>query len=499
MAELDIPTSNHTVLPSTTEHNLGATVPLSKDTLSAIKVNVHEIDGRYDTSSGSNGTKCVTIAVVGAGQRGQVYASYALEHPGLAKVVAVAEPRPHRRKVMSRAHKIPESNQFSDWHDLHSKGRIADAILICVLDDLHAELVSAFAQQGYHILCEKPMATRVDDCVKMVREVQAEKEPKVFGMGHVLRYSPYNQAVKAVIDSGALGDIVNIQHIEPVGNQHFAHSFVRGNWHKESETSFGLMTKCCHDIDILSYYLSGLKPLKVHSFGSLHHFKPSRKPPRAGDAKRCLDCAYESKCVWSAKKIYIDPLKASEDPNSDGLDSHKWAQHVVDADVLDIENVTDALKTSPYGVCVYEAGNDIVDHQVVNIEYEGGVTASMTMSAFTEAICDRGTRIHGTKGELIGDMETFTVFDFLTREKISHKPQALPGHHGGGDIGLAGTFVEAVAKNDQSVLGVTPEEVLNSHLLVFAAEQARKEGRVVDFEQFKKGAIVQEKQVKSRD
>jgi len=59
----------------------------------------------------------------------------------------------------------------------------------------------------------------------------------------------------------------------------------------------------------------------------------------------------------------------------------QWARHVLDADVLDIENLTEALKTSPYGACVYEAGNDVVDHQVVNVEYEGGITASITMSA----------------------------------------------------------------------------------------------------------------------
>jgi hypothetical protein len=159
----------------------------------------------------------------------------------------------------------------------------------------------------------------------------------------------------------------------------------------------------CSDIDVLSFYLSGLKPSKVQSFGSVGHFKPSKKPKEAGDAKRCGDCAYASECVWEAKKIYVDPLSQ------------------VDADVLDIENVTEALKTSPYGRCVYECGNDIVDHQVVNVEYEDGPTASMTMSAcmslpsnirvvlisVTEAICDRGTRIQGSKGELIGDMNTF--------------------------------------------------------------------------------------------
>lgn len=82
-----------------------------------------------------------------------------------------------------------------------------------------------------------------------------------------------------------------------------------------------------------------------------------------------------------------------------------------------------------------------------------------------------------------------TVFDFLTRTKTLHEPKALAGHHGGGDTGLASAFVKAVAEQDQRVLGVTPEQILNSHLLVFAAEKARKEGQVVDFERFKEQAI----------
>ncbi|WVQ77019.1 hypothetical protein IAR50_006698 [Cryptococcus sp. DSM 104548] len=424
----------------------------------------------------------VTMIVIGAGARGLVYTSYALEHPDLAKVVAVAEPRTHRRKVMSRLHSIPAHLQFSSWQPLLALGKIADAILITVLDNLHAELVSAFAPLGYQILCEKPMATDPVDCVRMIKEVEMSGV-EVFAIGHVLRYSPYNRAVKEIIDSGVLGEIVNIQHIEPVGNQHFAHSYVRGNWSNEAQTSFALMTKCCHDIDILSYFLSGLPPKRIHSFGSIHHFRKSKKPVQAGAAKRCTDCDYEKECVWSAKKIYLEGLEGGR---------QKWADHIVDADFLDIENITDALKTGPYGVCVYEASNDVVDHQIVNIEYEGGVTASMTMSAFTESVCDRGTRIQGTKGELVGDMITFDVFNFLTRTKSHHIPPTLPGHHGGGDSGLAAAFVQAVCERDQGVLGVTPEEVLDSHLLVFAGEKARREGKVVDFEEYKRGVVMSE-------
>ncbi|KAM3447038.1 hypothetical protein MY3296_009123 [Beauveria thailandica] len=417
----------------------------------------------------------VTIAVVGAGSRGTTYAAYALENPELAKVVAVAEPSRHRRDVFSRKHSILENLQFSNWKGLKAQGKIADAVVIAVQDHQHVEAVQDFAELGYHILCEKPMATSVADCVK-IRNLAEATAPKVFAMGHVLRYSPYNCAVKDVIDSGALGEIVNIQHIEPVGNQHFAHSYVRGNWHKEAESSFALMTKSCHDIDIINFYLDGLKPTKVHSFGSLRHFKKSQKPVQAGSAKRCLECAHEQNCVWSAKKIYIDTLKGNVE---------KWARHFVDSEILDIENVTEALNRTNYGTCVYEGENDVVDHQIVNIEYNGGITASVTMSAFTESVCQRGTRIQGTKGELIGDMTTFDVFDFLSRTSKHYTPKLDGGYHGGGDTGLARAFVSAVAQSDQSILRVTIDDILDSHLLVFAAEKARRESCVVDFEQFK--------------
>ncbi|TXT12777.1 hypothetical protein VHUM_01178 [Vanrija humicola] len=300
----------------------------------------------------------------------------------------------------------------------------------------------------------------------MVREIEAGRteagSPLVFGVGHVLRYSPYNQAIKDVIDSGALGDIVNIQHMEPVGNEHFVHSFVRGNWRNESETTFALMAKCCHDLDIVSFYLSGRKPVQVSSFGTLSLFKPSRKPKEAGNAKRCLECPAEEDCVWSAKKVYL------------GLTADmKWAEHIVNAEEINEETVTEALKTGPYGVCAFEAGNDVVDHQVVNVEYEGGVTASVT----------------GTLGELIGDMDTFTVFDFLSRTKKHHTPATGIGLHGGGDAGLAEAFVSAVHTDDQTKLGITPDDVLNSHLVVFAAETARREKRVVEFGSFKEAAM----------
>nr|XP_031863753.1 uncharacterized protein CI109_001005 [Kwoniella shandongensis]KAA5530825.1 hypothetical protein CI109_001005 [Kwoniella shandongensis] len=426
------------------------------------------------------GHQPVSAIVVGAGMRGKVYATYALQYPDLIKITAVADLSRFRRKQMAKAHGIPEDMMFERWQDVMKLGKIADAVLIGLQDALHAEAVAAFAQKGYHILCEKPMATSVADCVAMTRDVTSEPmKGKVFAIGHVMRYSPYNQAIKKIIDSGVLGEIVD--HTEPVGNQHFAHSFVRGNWSNEKQSTFTLMSKCCHDLDIISFYMSGRTPKRVHSFGSLFLFNKARKPKQAGTATRCFDCQFESQCGWSAKKIYM------ERPDKDY--DHWMVSAVVDAEVMDIETVADALKTSPYGQCVYEAGNDVVDHQTVSLEYSDGATASIVMSAFSEAECERKTRIAGTKGELIGDMESFTVFNFLTREKKVYHPEALDDSHGGGDAGLSRTFFEAVAASDQTLMGITSEDVLHSHLIVFAAEQSRRTGSTVDFMDFKRQAL----------
>jgi len=91
-------------------------------------------------------------------------------------------------------------------------------------------------------------------------------------------------------------------------------------------------------------------------------------------------------------------------------------------------------------------------------------------------------------------MSTFTVTDFRTRpnlQPVLHKPKLEGGGHGGGDIGLIRSFVEAVRSGRQEVLGVDVDEILRSHLTVFAAEKSRLEGKVIDVAEFEKEARVQ--------
>ena len=414
--------------------------------------------------------RTVTAVVVGAGGRGMGYSIFAKEFPERLKIVGVAEPKDYNRNWMVENHHLPEEYRFKDWQELAQKPRLADAVIIATQDTMHAEPAIAFAKLGYAILLEKPMAPNEADCLRIA---QAVRETKVlFAVCHVMRYTAYTQALKNLVVSGLIGDVVSLQHLEPVGYWHQAHSFVRGNWRNEKESSFMLLSKSCHDLDWIRYIM-GDKCLSVSSFGALKHFKKSQKPAEAGSATHCLSCAYEPQCPYSAKKIYLGFLARGDTG---------WPVNVVTPQPT-FASVTAALESGPYGRCVYECDNDVVDHQVVNLWFDHEKSATFTMTAFNQA-GHRKTRIFGTRGELYGNGETIEHFDFLTDQSrvisTATADASILGGHGGGDYGLMDRFVTAVARNDASYILSGVDESLESHRMVFAAELARKERQVVD-------------------
>lgn len=416
--------------------------------------------------------KPVTLIVVGAGSRGTGYVKYAEQYPDKLKIVGVAEPRDWYRDNMAATHDIPAENIFTDWRELVAREKFADGVIIATQDAMHAEPAVAFANKGYNILLEKPMAPDEESCRRITRAVIENKI--IFAVCHVLRYTPYTQKLKEIIDSGAIGEVVSVQHVEPVGYWHQAHSYVRGNWRNEAESSSMLLAKSCHDLDWLRYIM-GCRCEKVSSFGSLYLFRKDQKPEDAGD--RCMDCAIEPECPYSAKRIYLGRLAKGQTA---------WPVNVLTEDVTE-QNVIKALQDGPYGRCVYECDNDVVDNQVVNMCFEGGKTASFTMTAFSEHT-HRRTTIFGTKGEIYGDGANIEVFDFLTENKKLIETEKIDsgilGGHGGGDYGLMSRFVKALAENDPGIILSGPEETLETHLMVFAAEKARHEDEVVKIEVF---------------
>ncbi|GCE09452.1 Gfo/Idh/MocA family protein [Dictyobacter aurantiacus] len=411
--------------------------------------------------------KPVTLLIIGAGSRGKMYAGYAQKHPDQVEVVGVADPRDYYRTHLATIHEVPNDNVVSDWQELADRPKFADAVVIATPDILHRDPAIAFANKGYDILLEKPLAPDAESCRRIVEAVQANNN--IFAVGHVMRYTNYTQKLKSLLDSGLIGDIVSVQHLEPVGYWHYAHSFVRGNWGNEGRSSFMLLAKSCHDIDWLRYMI-GQRCVNVTSFGSLLHFRKEQKPAAAGDATRCLDCAYESQCPYSAKRFYLKRLASG---------STGWPLDVITTDFSQ-QGVVDVLRTGPYGRCVYECDNDVVDHQVVNLEYENGATASFTMIATSETR-DRETIIFGTRGEIRGNGHKIVHYDFLTEETHEYEIERVEeaSGHGGGDYKLMQSFVAAVAQRDPGKILSGPQESLETHLTVFAAEQARREKRGV--------------------
>jgi len=410
--------------------------------------------------------KPVTMIVAGAGGRGTGYASFALARPKEARVIGVAEPRDEYRNRLVRGHSIPRSAVYADWKAMAARPRFADAVIIATQDRMHTAPAVAFARKGYSILLEKPMAPTEAECRRIVAEVKRARI--TFAVCHVMRYTRYTRAVKALVAGGAIGDVVSIEHLEPVGFWHMAHSFVRGSWRNTRKSSFMLLAKSCHDLDWLRHIM-GVPCTRVSSFGSLKHFRQAERP--VGAAKRCMACRIERSCPYSAKRIYLGLVRRGR---------KWWPVDVVTTD-LTVAGVTKALREGPYGRCVWACDNDVVDHQVVNFEFAGGRTASFTMTAFTETR-DRRTRIFGTRGELRGNGSKVWIYDFLTRKTreidTSKEGHGILGGHGGGDGGLMEAFVRAVATGDRSAILSGPKESLESHLMVFAAERARLRGTV---------------------
>jgi predicted dehydrogenase len=379
--------------------------------------------------------------------------------------VAVADPRTARRDALADQLGVAADSRFDDWRELAALDRFADAVIITTPDREHVGPACRFAELGYHVLLEKPIAPSRAECIEAIDSV--EKSGVILAVCHVMRYTAYTDKVKEIVAEGRLGQLVGVVHLEPVGWWHFAHSYVRGNWRRSDLAGPSILTKCCHDLDWLRYIV-GRPAVQVSSWGGLHHFTAANQPTGAAD--RCLDCAVEPDCPYSAPRLYIGCLG---DPERE-----RWPLSVVTTDMTET-GVRQALRDGPYGRCVYACDNDVADHQVVTIEFEGGVTASLTMSAFTPAD-RRRTRIMGSRGFLDGDGQRLTLTDFVTGEvepfdMLGTEVDARGGHDGG-DFGVMSAFLDAVSSGDRTSVRTGPRESLESHLMAFAAERSRLTG-----------------------
>ena len=409
----------------------------------------------------------ITVVIIGAGSRGNVYAGYFKMYPDAVKVVGVSDILEYRCRKMADAHGVAPEHRFGDWSEVFKVPKFADAVVVSTPDDVHYAPCMKALEMGYDVLLEKPVSPTEKECKNILK--QAHKYNKIVAVCHVLRYAPYFLALRQVVRSGAIGELVSVQHMEPIQYAHMAHSYVRGNWRNSKLSTPIILAKSCHDLDILRWIIDS--PCKsIVADGSLHLFKPENAP--AGAPLKCTDgCPHADTCPYNAIEIYC---------------KNKWHLNVFDLNgSRDPDLIMERLHTPPYDSyarCVYHCDNDQPDHYVTEMVFEGGQTAAFSMEAFSP-YGGRRTRVMGTMGYIDGDGTSFTLWDFKTRTPkvwnldVNDIPEYKGSGHGGGDWPLARDFVEAVAEQDPGILSSTIDVSIESHVMGFAAERSRRSGR----------------------
>ncbi len=411
--------------------------------------------------------KIFTVAIIGCGSRGaEIYGWHMKDAADKYKIVALCDILPEKLTKYGERLEVPAENRFVSDEEFLAEKR-ADVLVIATPDDCHVKHCLLGLKAGYDILLEKPVTDKEEEC-KALLEAQKKYGGKVF-VCHVLRYAHGFYKVKQLLSEGAVGRLVNIQAVEPVGYWHQAHSYVRGNWRREDTSTPMILAKCCHDLDLLTWYAdSSCK--SVSSVGDLTYFKEECAPENT--AARCLDCRLVDTCPYSAKRVYVDRWLKSGKP------ANWWPYNVITPVVpLTEDALYTAIKEGDYGRCVFRCDNNVVDNQTVQMEFNNGVKASLLMTAFSD-FGGRVYRFFGTLGEITLGEGEIKINRFGEEQEVIDVNSLCKnegGHaHGGGDFMLVKNMYDELTGKVPARTSLATS--IESHLMGIAAERSRKNG-----------------------
>lgn len=423
--------------------------------------------------------KIVTVSIIGLGGRGgEAYGRYLVEQKEKFQITNVCDINPVRLQKYGDLFGVDAQNRFDDEDAFFAEKR-SDVLFVTTQDQLHIRMAKRALNLGYDLVLEKPISDKAEE----LRELSelAHKTGRKIMVCHVLRYTVMMRKLKEVLNSGAIGRLISIDHTENVVFWHEAHSYVRGNWRNRGQATPMIMAKCCHDLDLIQDFV-GSECHSVASMGSLAYFKAENKPQGAAD--RCINCPYIDSCVYSAKKVYIDMWKDAGKP------ANRFPFSLVsDAYPTTEEALYKAIETNMYGRCVFACDNDVVDNQTVIMQFENGVTATLKMEAFVKD-GGRDIRFFGTEGEL--DLregeDTITLKKYFgenTVWKISELTDDLEGH-GGGDHRMIDELYEIMTGETPNVT-TSIDKSIESHYMALAAEESRLNGgKLVELAKYRK-------------
>lgn len=415
-----------------------------------------------------------SVVLVGMGNRSSIYARESLKYPELFRVAGVVDVRPERVQEARELYGIPEEHCFSDVEELARRPRFADAAINGTMDRLHVATSLPLLRRGYDLLLEKPFATNPEEGEELVS--CARQCGRRVMICHVLRYAPFYRRIREILLRGDVGEVVTIQLTVQVSYHHQSVSFVRGRFASPGTGAAGmLLSKCSHDVDMMTWLMAGNPPVSVSSVGSLLQYRPEMAPHGAGT--RCLtDCSIERDCPYSARRLYLEYPQ-------------RWANNIwrdCAQGNLSREEKERRLRepSNRYGSCVYRCHPHIVDHQSVLVSFASGATGTLTLSGGASA-SSRRLRISGTRGEIEGRFED-------ERFMVSRIAPAAPGGreveevdvsgeqggdpHGRGDEAIVRDFIALLRGGKTSPCCTMLEDSLMAHHLTFQAEQSRRQG-----------------------
>jgi len=424
-------------------------------------------------------------AVVGYGNRGQIYADYSLVMPKEFGVCAIIDTNEAKLFEAKKRYGLPDSALFKSFADFLNSGIKCDFVINATMDQLHYSSALEILNAGFDMLIEKPIVSNAKQLIE-IKDIADKKGLKVF-VCHVLRYTPYFLKIKQIISSGGIGKVMTIEMNEHVGTSHYLTSYVRGKWNSEANCGSGfLLAKSCHDMDLVCWLNNSTEPESIASFGSRSQFIERNRPIDA--AEFCLDCAIERQCPYSSVKHYLE---------EDVLPFLTWDRLNKPLDTITNEEKIEFLRSDIYGKCAYIAGGDIVDRQNIILNFKDGSTCTFNLVGGA-AIAGRHIHIVGTLGEIEGRLED-DYFKLVTynaekrqyiSEIISVEKEIVNtvkfGGHSGGDYAIVRDLVSYL-NGDRSSLSITTlDDSVNGHICVYAAEKSRRDGKIVKIADIKK-------------
>jgi predicted dehydrogenase len=390
------------------------------------------------------------IGFIGTGGRSVRYAEHYATRPDM-EIVAIADPNAHNRRAFCELSGIRNDvEQFDDWQDMHRLRQDLDAVAICSPNHVHMEQAVPFLEGGLPVLLEKPIAINAADCDRLLAAERHNGGRAVIGF--VLRSTPFYRAIHETLQKGRIGTLYAIQADELIGWG--VSSIINRNEYKRFRATYGslILSKCCHDVDILNWMV-GARPIAVHSFGRSNVFQPDPSLPETCDGcSRAADCKY-----------FMEPtLTAGENPG----------------DAVNFQ----FMRTN--NRCIYNIDKDIIDTQVVSLEYENGVVANFTLAL--NCVGPRtGRNFHaiGTEGRVWGEFseELIRVVDNQSEQVQEISCQSDGSGHGGGDRSLALELLAMLADPDHRPLH-SMQAGYDSAMACMAADLSRNEGRRVNID-----------------